>query len=163
LHGCRCGYFNDPDVACRCPAPDAERYVRKISGPLLDRIDLRVEMARVAPSELLEGPPPEDSATVAARIAAARGLALQRNGGRPNAQLSGAAVSRACALPPAARRQLSELAAARRLSARGVHKVMRVARSIADLAERATVDADDLYAASALHESSAAGAAAQVA
>ena len=72
--------------------------MRRVSGPLLDRIDMQIEMARVPPAELLGSKQPEDSATVARRILAARDRALRRNGGRPNAHLAGSAVQGACAL-----------------------------------------------------------------
>jgi magnesium chelatase family protein len=152
MNPCRCGHFNDPGARCRCPTGDAERYVRRVSGPLLDRLDMSIEMARVPPAELLGGAAPESSATVARRIATARTLAVQRNGGRPNAALSGNAALRACNLDRTAMRRLTELAAARRLSARGVHRVLRVARSIGDLADRGAVTADDLLAAASLRD-----------
>jgi magnesium chelatase family protein len=147
MNPCRCGHFNDADAPCRCLPSEAERYVRRVSGPLLDRFDMHVEMARVPPLQLLEGPPPEGSAVVAPRIAAARRGALARNGGRPNAHLSGAATNAACRLDQATRSRLAEIAGAHCLTARGVHRVMRVARSIADLEQRDTVVEEDVLAA----------------
>jgi magnesium chelatase family protein len=152
MNPCRCGYFNDSGGRCRCPPGDAERYVRRVSGPLLDRIDLRVEMARVPPAELLSGPAPENSATVARRIAAARARALVRNGGRPNASLTGPAAERMCALGPAGRALLADLAADRQMSARGIHRVMRVARTIADLAQRDELIDGDVASAANLYQ-----------
>ena len=109
-------------------------------------------MARVPALELLGGPPPEDSAVVRARIAAARARSLARNDGHPNAALTGSAVVRLCALAPAVKSRLAELAASRKLSARGVHRVLRVARSIADLAGHTEAAEADVLAAAALRE-----------
>ena len=152
MNPCRCGFHNDPDRQCRCPNGDPERYVRRVSGPFLDRIDMRIEMARVPPAELLTERRPEDSATVAARIAAARSLALGRNGGQPNARLAGSAVLDACSLTPRGLRAIDELAATQKLSARSVHRVLRVARTISDLSIRGDVGEDDIWAAGALRD-----------
>ncbi|HYI21377.1 MAG TPA: YifB family Mg chelatase-like AAA ATPase [Candidatus Limnocylindrales bacterium] len=152
MNPCRCGYHNDPDRRCRCPTGDPERYVRRVSGPLLDRIDMQIEMARVPPTELLGSTVPEDSATVARRILAARDRALRRNGGRPNAHLAGSAVQSACGLTASANRSLREMAADRHLTARSVHRLLRVARTIADLDGRAEVDEADVLAAGVLRD-----------
>ena len=109
-------------------------------------------MARVPAVELLGGPPPEGSAPVRARIAAARAKALERNHGKANAALSGSAAVRACALTPAVNATVSELASDRKLSARGVHRVLRVARSIADLDSHDAVTESDVMAAATLRE-----------
>jgi magnesium chelatase family protein len=151
MNPCRCGQRNDPERACRCPAAEAERYVGRVSGPLLDRLDMRIEMARVEPASLLEGPTPEDSATVRSRIVAAREFGLRRNGRRLNAELSGRAVLAACSLDDTTRALLGDLAAAHRLSARGLHRLLRVARSIADLHQHVDVPEEDLLAAASLH------------
>ena len=152
MNPCRCGYAGDDAKRCRCAAGDPERYVRRVSGPLRDRIDMQVEMARVPPAELLAGPPPESSAIVAQRIAAARARSLARNGGRPNARLPGTALVEACRLDAAAQNGLAELAADRQLSARSTHRVMRVARTIADLNDRADVGHADVLAAGVLRD-----------
>ncbi len=152
MNPCRCGYHNDPDRQCRCPTGDPERYVRRVSGPLLDRIDLQIEMARVPVAELLTGPAPEDSATVGRRVMAARELALARNGGRPNAHLPGTVLLAVCALTRPASNVLAEWAAAKQLSARSVHRLMRVARSIADLDGRLSVSEHDVLAAGGLRD-----------
>jgi magnesium chelatase family protein len=152
MNPCRCGYLGDPDRPCRCPPGDPERYVRRISGPVLDRLDLRVEMPRVRPAALLLDPRPESSASVAARIAEARLAAAERNGGRPNARLSGPEVQRLCGLDNRARGRLTDVAEVRGLSARGVHRLLRVARSVADLAGRAVVDEPAVLAAADLRD-----------
>jgi magnesium chelatase family protein len=152
MNPCRCGYFGDLERACRCPPGEPDRYVRRVSGPLLDRLDLRVEMARVAASDLLLGADPEPSAVVAARIVAARARSLARNGGRTNARLSGREAQQACRLEPGARNRLAEIAEARGLSARGVHRVLRVALSVADLGNSDVVDEATILAAADLRD-----------
>jgi magnesium chelatase family protein len=152
MNPCRCGYANDPDRRCTCPTGDPERYVRRVSGPLLDRLDMLVEMARVPVKALLGGPVPESSAVVRGRIIAARHVALSRNGGRPNAQLPGRAVMEACQLNKAGVGTLTEWAAMNHLSARQVHRLLRVARTIADLAGSAAVSASDVLSAGMLRD-----------
>ena len=152
MNPCRCGYWGDPQRACSCAPGDPERYVRRVSGPLLDRLDLRVELGRVPPRELLSGPEREASAVVAARIALARERARARNGGRLNADLSGAAAFAAAEPDPRARTRLAELAEAGALSARNVHRLLRVARTIADLAGASRVDEAAILAAGALRD-----------
>ena len=129
--------------------------MRRISGPLLDRLDLRVEMTRVRAPELLDGPPPESSATVAARIAAARERSLSRNRGRLNAELSGPELTERCRLTGTAREHLLLLAEARGMTARGVHRIMRVARSIADADGAEDVDEAAVLAAADLRDPAA--------
>ena len=114
--------------------------MRRVSGPLLDRFDMQVEMAECCPGELLHGPSPEGSATVRERIATARAAALARNGGRPNARLPGKVLLDACQLARARHGDCWQTwLTERHFSARSIHRVMRVARSIADLGQRTTV------------------------
>jgi magnesium chelatase family protein len=113
---------------------------------------MQVEMARVPPTELLAARVPENSATVARRVMAARSIALTRNGGRSNARLNGAAVQAACGLTRAATSSLADVAASRHLSARAVHRLLRVARTIADLEGRAQVSDQDVLAAGGLRD-----------
>jgi magnesium chelatase family protein len=152
MNPCRCGYFNDPQRRCKCRTGEPEKYVRRVSGPLLDRFDMQIEMARVPPKVLLKGPAPESSATVRRRILAARGLALLRNEGRPNAHLPGTSVLAACAMDRAATRALEDFAAHHHMSARSVHRLMRVARTIADLDGRVSVSAQDVNGAGSLRD-----------
>jgi magnesium chelatase family protein len=109
-------------------------------------------MERVPPAALLEGDPPEPSSAVAARIAAARAVARERNGGVANALLSGSAVLRLGGLDGRARRRLEEVAARQLLTARGVHRLARVARTIADLGGRVGVDEATILAAANLRD-----------
>lgn len=155
MNPCRCGYAGDAERACTCAIREPERYVRRVSGPLLDRLDLQVEMPRVRPVDLITGPQPEASALVAARIREARQRALARNRGSVNAALPGAAVARACALTNRGEQLVADLAMHAVLSARGVHRLMRVARTVADLAGRESVSEEDVLAAASLRDPAA--------
>jgi magnesium chelatase family protein len=109
------------------------RYQGRLSGPLLDRIDLQIEVPAVRPAELMALPDGETSAVVAARVAAARALALQRQG-VPNAALDVAQLDALCAADAAAQRFLQSAAERLGWSGRRLHRTLKVARSIADLA-----------------------------
>jgi magnesium chelatase family protein len=132
---CPCG-DGGPPGACRCSDAARERYGRRLSGPLLDRFDLRVEVGRPEPQELLAGAPGEPSATVAGRVAAARALATERGVG-VNAELPAPRLDEVAPLTPAARAALEAGLRSGRLSGRGLQRVRRVARTVADLAGRA--------------------------
>ena len=155
MNPCRCGFFGSTDRECRCSPADAVRYVQRVSGPLVDRFDMRIEMTRVPAEQLLARRPAESSSSVAARIGEARALALERNNGQPNAMLTGSAAQRACALTPAAHKSLIDIARVTAMSSRGVHRVLRVARTIADLDGRASVSTEDINAAAQLRQSGA--------
>jgi magnesium chelatase family protein len=131
---CPCG-AGGPPGACRCSDHARRRYARRLSGPLLDRFDLRVDVARPDPGELLGGDPGESSAAVAARVATARALARER-GVRANAALPGSRLDELAPLAPGARRMLDVALRVGTLSGRGLHRVRRVARTLADLAGR---------------------------
>jgi magnesium chelatase family protein len=143
MNPCPCGHAGDDAVPCRCHPADRRRYQGRISGPLLDRFDLRLRVPRVPPDALAVAGGGEASATVAARVAAARTLALARQG-CPNALLSGAALERHAALDVAAGRLLERAAAAGRVSARGADRLRRVARTLADLAGERAIAAERL-------------------
>lgn len=151
MNPCRCGWFGEPGVMCRCRPDDAARYQRRVSGPLLDRIDIRVVMSRVPPETLIGGTDGDPSSVVAARIADARGRALTRSG-LPNARLSGSRLLESCSLRTPGARLLTELSTAVGMTARGIHRTLRVARTIADLSGNDHVDVDAISAAIALHE-----------
>lgn len=140
MNPCPCGFAGSyPEDRCRCTIPEIERYGRRVSGPLRDRIDLWVSMPRVPAATLVAGHDPEDSATVGARIAAARArAALDR--GRVNGRLRGRALRRACRLSEPASRRVADLAEAEFASGRGTERLLRVARTIADLAGSIEVD-----------------------
>lgn len=141
-HGCPCGRAGSETEACSCRPGVAARYTSRISGPLRDRIDLWVEMSRVPPEMLVRSTTPECSAVVAGRIVAAR--ARQSIRPLPNARLAGRSLIAAAGLGGAGERTLIALAELEELSARGTERLLRVARTIADLAETAWVAPEHL-------------------
>jgi magnesium chelatase family protein len=152
MNPCQCGYFGHPLRACRCTPPQRERYASRISGPLLDRIDLCVEVPWLPPNVLGDDRPHEGSAAIRARVMRAREQQLERGAvsGVPlNSRLHGRAL-RHLARPDAEGRELLSDAVQRlALSGRAHDRVLRVARTIADLAGRDTVVAE--HVAEAIH------------
>jgi magnesium chelatase family protein len=143
MNPCPCGYAGDPSGRCACPVGTPERYAARISGPLRDRIDLWVTMTRVPPEALIAGRDPESSTVVAGRIAAARAIQADR-AAQLNGRLAGRALRSACDLSSAAIARAVALSDLERLSGRGTERVLRVARTIADLAGSARVESDHL-------------------
>jgi len=142
MNPCRCGHLGDAALACSRAPRCAADYQAKISGPLLDRIDLHVDVQAVRAADLVLPPPAEGSAEVAARVHAARVLQsarLQGTGLRTNADLDGDALAAFATPDVAGQSLLSQAAEAMRLSARGYTRILRVARTIADLASAAEV------------------------
>ncbi len=134
MNPCPCGFLGDPDGDCGCSAERVATYRGKVSGPLLDRIDLHVEVQRPSRAALRpDAPPGERSRNVAARVARARRLQLRR-AGQCNARLDGALLESACRLAPEPLRLLENAIEKFGLSARAYRRVQRVARTIADLA-----------------------------
>lgn len=134
MNPCPCGWAGDPAGRCRCSADAVARYRGRISGPLLDRIDLQIEVPRLPPADLRpDAPDGEDSASVRARVEAARAVQMAR-AGKPNAQLGQSETMQACLLDPRDQRLLEQAVEALQLSARSMHRILRVARTIADLA-----------------------------
>lgn len=133
MNPCPCGWAGDPSGRCNCSAEAVARYRGKLSGPLLDRIDLQLAVPRLPPSELRpDAPRGESTATVRARVLAARERQLAR-AGVPNAQLDQAGTERDCALAPDDRQLLERAIEQLQLSARALHRIQRVARTLADL------------------------------
>jgi magnesium chelatase family protein len=128
MNPCRCGHLGDATRECSKAPRCGEDYLNRISGPLLDRIDMTVQVQPVAPAELSRAPAGERSAAVAARVAEARGA--QRKRGATNAEVDGTTID----LHPEARTLAEQAADKLRLSSRGFIRVLRVARTIADLA-----------------------------
>jgi magnesium chelatase family protein len=141
---CPCGYAGDPLKACSCSPAAVSRYQRRTSGPLMDRIDLVVNVSRVAKEDLAQPAQAESSVEVARRVSAARRLQRERLVGTSattNAEMDNPATQRFCQLDPEAT-VLSEQAVGRlQLSARSYMRVLKVARTIADLADCQTVGA----------------------
>jgi magnesium chelatase family protein len=133
MNPCPCGWLGASQRACRCTPDQIARYQGRVSGPLLDRIDLLVEVAALPPQDLLGAPPGEGSEAVRARCAQARQRALDRQGDA-NQSLAGAALDTHAALSPSATQFLRNAAQRLGWSARATHRVLRVARTIADLA-----------------------------
>ncbi|CAM5510784.1 Competence protein ComM OS=Afipia felis OX=1035 GN=comM PE=3 SV=1 [Afipia felis] len=141
MNPCRCGHAYEPGFSCkrgridRCSAD----YQARLSGPLLDRIDLRIEVPAVTAADLILPPPAEGSREVAARVAAARGIQLKRYAAlglphvRTNAEAPAAVLEEIATLDTPGSTLLREAADSLRLSARGYHRVLRVARTLADL------------------------------
>lgn len=133
MNPCPCGYLGHPTRACRDTPDQIARYQGKLSGPLLDRIDLHVEVPALAPDDLLHGATGESSAAVRERVVAARARAQTRQGG-VNQALAGQALERHLHADPAALKFLNTASARLGWSARSTHRALRVARTIADLA-----------------------------
>ena len=136
MNPCRCGHLQDAALACARAPKCAGEYQARLSGPLLDRIDLTIEVPAVTAADLAAPPPREDSAAVAARVAAARDIQRARYRDTPvrtNAEADGELLDAVAAPDTAGRDLLSKAAEAMHLTARGYHRVLRVARTLADL------------------------------
>ncbi|MBI1195266.1 MAG: YifB family Mg chelatase-like AAA ATPase [Gammaproteobacteria bacterium] len=150
MNPCPCGHLGDPAGHCHCSAEKIQRYRQRISGPLLDRIDMHVEVPAVPISVLTERAPAggEDSVTVRSRVVDARNLQIRRQG-KPNFELSAAEINEICPLDNASRRFLQDACTRLGMSARAYYRIIRVARSIADLA--GNPDVRQAHLAEAVH------------
>lgn len=140
MNPCPCGYLGHPTRMCRCTPDQVQRYQSRISGPLLDRVDLQIEVPAQGQREILDGPPGEPSEAVRARAVAARERQLARQG-MPNSELSGRAIDTHCPLDNAAQALLRGAMDKLGWSARAYFRVLKVARTIADLEGAETLDA----------------------
>ena len=150
MNPCPCGYLGDTRHACRCRPDEIARYRRKISGPLLDRFDMLIEVPPVDPAGLLSKEPGECSEAIRSRVVAARELQRKRYAGSgilSNARLRGKLLREYCALSARQQEHLLLFADQLGLSARAFDRILRVARTIADLAGRESPSDDDLYEA----------------
>ena len=150
MNPCPCGYLGDPRHTCRCNHAAIERYRRKISGPLLDRFDMIIEVPPVEPADLLSKPDGESSATIRVRVEAARRRQQQRfaeTGVSSNARLSGKQLRRLCPLSPSQQNILLGAVEQFSLSARAFDRILRVARTIADLSGHSVPTDNDLFEA----------------
>jgi magnesium chelatase family protein len=146
MNPCPCGWLGASTISgrhCRCTPDQVARYQGRLSGPLIDRIDLQVEVPAVKPDELMGERDGQTSAVVAARVLAARQRALQRQG-HANAELTPAGIDAHCALDDAARALLQRAAERLGWTGRGLHRVLKVARTIADLAASDPISATHL-------------------
>ena len=139
MNPCPCGHLGDPAGTCRCTPTQAQRYRARISGPLLDRLDMHVQVPRLEVADFNDRIGRGESSTVlAARVAAARSRQLARQG-RCNARLTDAQVDRCCILAPGARALLDRTMKQLRFSGRTRQRILKLARTIADLNEREAI------------------------
>jgi len=143
LNPCPCGYYTDPDHECHCSPTQIRNYLKRISGPLLDRIDLHIDVPPVRLKELTRLPEGEPSAEIRAQVERARQVQLQRFADArifTNAQMGNRDIKRYCGLRPQVQSLLEQAMTELSLSARGYYKILKVARTIADLAGSDAID-----------------------
>ena len=133
MNPCRCGWYGHPSGRCRCSEADVQKYLSRLSGPLLDRIDLFVEVSALEFEELSRREPSEPSAAVKERVDQARAVQTQREGGRCNAQIETESLERCCTLDQDCQAILKGAFTRMGLTARSYDRIRRVARTIADL------------------------------
>jgi magnesium chelatase family protein len=143
---CPCGYYGDKERRCECPANALQRYQRRLSGPLLDRIDLYVDVPRTPYEKLAQAKSAESSADVRARVEAARARATARlkpYGLTTNADIPQKLLKKLCPLPPESEALLLKASSTLKLSPRAIHRSIKLARTIADLAGRENIEVAD--------------------
>ena len=136
MNPCPCGYYGSASRACRCTPQEIRRYLDRISGPLLDRIDIQIEVDAVPVREINKDHAAESSAEVAVRVAAARKIQQERYAKEPfhcNAQLGSSAIRKYCSMSGEASALLSSAVEAMHMSMRGYNRILKTARTIADL------------------------------
>jgi len=143
MNPCPCGFLGDPRRECHCAEPTVDRYRRRLSGPLRDRFDLSVDVQAVPWREMRRDTRSENSATVKARVEAARARQLARQG-MLNSQLDGRALRVECDISSAGSALLGRAVSKLNLSARSMTRVLRVSRTIADLAQAPAIRDEDL-------------------
>ena len=152
---CPCGHLDDPRRDCNCSAAAVQRYRTKLSGPFLDRMDMRLRVDPPSRAELMDDKPTQSSSEVRARVVAARRIQVDRLAGsaaRCNAEMSPSQVRGFCALDRSARSVLCMAHDRVGLTARGHDRVLRVARTLADLERREKIGRDDVNQAIAYRE-----------
>ncbi len=136
---CPCGYFGDPTHECRCGPIGVDRYLSRVSGPLLDRIDIHLHVPAVAWRDLTSQQQAEPSAVIRARVEAARRRQRERFAEEPgvyaNAHMSARALRKFCRVSPPVEALLKTAVTKLGLSARAYHRILKISRTIADLAE----------------------------
>lgn len=144
MNPCPCGYLGDPVRQCHCSTQQIQHYQQRISGPLLDRIDLHVHVPPIDYQTLLSDTArPENSATVQARVVKARERQTERQS-CPNAELVGQSLETHCKLNDAAKQQLYRVLKNLSLSGRSIHRVLKLARTLADLAEKQEIEVEHI-------------------
>ena len=142
MNPCPCGFYGSKSRACRCSSQEIRKYLDRVSGPLLDRIDLQIEVDSVPVQEINDSSPAESSAQVAQRVAAARKIQQERYRKESffcNAQLGSASVKKYCRMSMDAEKLLNEAVESMCLSMRAYNRILKVARTIADLAGEETI------------------------
>ena len=157
MNPCPCGYYHGGgDDGCRCTRAQVVKYQRRISGPLLDRIDIQCHVSAVKPDELVSLKPGESSAAIRERVVAARAIQAERYRGMPGVITNADAKSRdlldICRMTEAASRHVKDMLSSLKLSARAYDRVLRVARTRADLEGRAAVETEDILCASSYRQ-----------
>jgi len=145
MNPCPCGYFTDANKPCKCSPPQIDKYLSRISGPLIDRIDIHIEVPPVPYRELRSQRDGSDSATMREQVVRARRIQRQRFGEHTtilNGQMSSRPLRKFCALDDPGERTLKQAMSELGLSARAHDKILRVARTIADLADAENIHAD---------------------
>jgi magnesium chelatase family protein len=143
LNPCPCGYYTDPNHECHCTPTQIRNYLKRISGPLLDRIDIHIDVPPVQLKELTRLPEGESSVTLREQVERARQVQRERfasSGIFTNAQMANRQIKRFCPLKPPVQSLLEQAMTELRLSARAYYKILKVARTIADLAGSADID-----------------------
>ncbi len=147
MNPCRCGFLGHPTKACKCSPNEIDRYVSKISGPLLDRIDIQIEVPAVSYGDLTNQNRGESSAAIKQRVDQARKIQQERYRGTNvtcNADIQGDLIKRYCALTPSASKLLQTIFERLTLSARGYDRILKVSRTIADLKGHELIMDDDI-------------------
>ena len=148
MNPCPCGYYNHPGRECTCAPGSVHRYMGRISGPLMDRIDLHIEVTPVPPAALADAAPGEPSAAIRERVCRAREVQRRRfrdcEGVHTNAMMNAAMLRDYCRLDAASSALLEQAMRRLALSARAYDRILKVARTIADLAGRADIAAADV-------------------
>ena len=153
MNPCPCGYTGDPSRECRCSAPQIQRYRSRISGPLLDRIDIHIEAPALSIKELQNAKPGESSATVRERCTSARGIQAARfldekePSMRCNARMSHKSIREHCQINKEQSSLLEQAMEQLSLSARAYDRILKVARTIADLAGTERIETPHLLEA----------------
>jgi magnesium chelatase family protein len=149
LNPCPCGFYGDRKRHCRCSLLQVQRYRQRVSGPLLDRIDLHLEVPAVTYNEMSRTEPGESSASIRARVLRARALQSARlgGGGRCNGRMRPREIRQHCALSSQSAALLQSAVQSLNLSARAYDRILKVARTVADLEEAAHIEAPHLQEA----------------
>lgn len=160
MNPCPCGYHGDPDKECNCSPGEIKRYTRKISGPLLDRIDIHIQVPRVKYEELSSKRKAEPSGAIRARVEAARAIQLARLKEHHlfcNAQMNHALLQKLCVLEPQAQSLLEQAFRRLDMSARSYDRIIKVSRTIADLAGAESISAQHIAEAIKLRDDAGLG------